>query len=242
MNLLVYKTYKELSRGAADKIADYIRKKPASKVCIASGHTPLGVFEYLVDDVRSGRLEVSGCTFVSLDEWVGVERNDSGSCWSMVDKCFFTPLQIPSSRILFFDGNAVNLHDECDKVNKFLESDGLDIMLVGIGLNGHIAMNEPGTSFNLRAHVSQLAEETISVGQKYFDKPTKLSKGITLGLQDFCEAKLPILMASGLKKAPIIQKVLTHSMTENIPGTVVQKIPQAWVMLDEEAASEHQRK
>ncbi len=238
MNLLIYNTYKELSRAAANKIADYIRNKPASKVCIASGHTPLGVFEYLVEDVKSGKLDVSQCTFVSLDEWVGVERSDSGSCWSMVDKCFFTPLQISSSKILFFDGNATDLQRECDKVNEFLSPDGLDIMLVGIGLNGHIAMNEPGTSFDLHAHISQLAEETINVGQKYFDKPTKLSKGITLGLQNFREAKLPILLANGLKKASIIQKVMTHSVTENIPATIVQTIPHALVMVDQEAASE----
>lgn len=237
MNLLTYNTYKELSRAAADKIADYIRNKPASKVCIASGHTPLGVFECLVDDVKSEKLNISQCTFVSLDEWVGVERSDRGSCWSMVDKCFFNPLQISTSKILFFDGNAADLQSECDKVNMFLGSDGLDIMLVGIGLNGHIAMNEPGTSFDLRAHISQLAEETIQVGQKYFDKPTKLSKGITLGLQNFREAKLPILMANGLRKASIIQKVLTHSLTENIPATIVQTIPQALVIIDQEAGS-----
>jgi glucosamine-6-phosphate isomerase len=237
MKLLFYKTYKELSRAAADQIADYIRQKPSSYVCIASGHSPLGVFECLVEDVKSRKLDVNQCTFVSLDEWVGVERSDSGSCWSMVDKCFFTPLQIPSSNILFFDGNAADLQAECDRVNEFLSPDGLDIMLVGIGLNGHIAMNEPGTSFDLHAHISQLAEETINVGQKYFDKPTKLSKGITLGLQNFREAKLPILMANGLKKAPIIQKVMTHSITENIPATIVQNIPQALVMVDEDAAS-----
>lgn len=238
MNISIHDTYKELSRAAADKIADYIRNKPVSKVCIASGHTPLGVFECLVEDVKTRKLDISRCTFVSLDEWIGVERNDSGSCWSMVDKCFFSPLRISASKILFFDGNASDLQHECDKVNEFLSPDGLDIMLVGVGLNGHIAMNEPGTSFHLRAHISQLAEETIHVGQKYFDKPTKLSKGITLGLQNFREAKLPILMANGLKKASVIQKVLTHSVTENIPATIVQTIPQALVMIDKEAASE----
>lgn len=237
MKLLVYKSYSELSRAAADAIANYIQQKPTSKVCIASGHTPLGVFECLVNDVKSGILDVSQCTFISLDEWVGVERSDSGSCWSMVDKCLFTPLQISKSNILFFDGESDDLQGECDKVNRFLEPDGLDIMLVGIGLNGHVAMNEPGTSFGLRAHLSQLAEETIHVGQKYFDKPTKLSKGITLGLQNFREARLPILMANGSKKAAIIQKVIHHPVSENIPATIVQTIPEALVMIDQEAAA-----
>lgn len=241
MKVSIYKNYPELSRAAADLIADYIRQKPTSKVCIASGHTPLGVFECLVQDVKSGKLDLSRCTFVGLDEWVGVERSDSGSCWSMVEKCFFTPLQIPSSNILFFDGEASDLNAECERINNFLQPDGLDIMLVGIGLNGHIAMNEPGTSFELRAHVSQLAEETIKVGQKYFDKPTSLDKGITLGLRNFTEAKLPILMANGAKKAPIIKQILTSAVTENIPATIVQTIPGACVMLDEDAAVGYQK-
>jgi 6-phosphogluconolactonase/glucosamine-6-phosphate isomerase/deaminase len=97
-------------------------------------------------------------------------------------------------------------------------------------------MNEPGTSFNSYAHISELAEETKSVGQKYFQKNTSLSLGITLGLNHLREAKLPIVMANGTKKATIIAKGLQGIATEVIPLSVVHLIPQVYIMLDQEAA------
>jgi 6-phosphogluconolactonase/glucosamine-6-phosphate isomerase/deaminase len=127
---------------------------------------------------------------------------------------------------------------ECARINDMIASNGgLDVMLVGIGLNGHIGMNEPGTSFRSYAHVSVLAEETKSSGQKYFEKQTTLSKGITLGLRHFAECRLPILMANGTKKANIMNEVLNTNPTEQIPATIIHNIPQALVMIDEEAAS-----
>jgi galactosamine-6-phosphate isomerase len=113
---------------------------------------------------------------------------------------------------------------------------GLDIMLVGIGLNGHIAMNEPGTSFDSYSQLVDLSEETKEVGQKYFQKKTVLSKGLTLGLRHFKESKLPILMANGKKKASIVQKALTLPPSTAIPASIIQTLPHGLVLLDEEAA------
>jgi 6-phosphogluconolactonase/glucosamine-6-phosphate isomerase/deaminase len=110
-------------------------------------------------------------------------------------------------------------------------------MLVGVGLNGHIAMNEPGTSFDSVAHISTLAEETKTVGQKYFDTATQLSRGITLGLKHFRDARLPILVANGEKKAHIIRQILTSSPSESLPASIIQLIDQGMVMLDEAANS-----
>ena len=111
-------------------------------------------------------------------------------------------------------------------------------MLVGVGMNGHIALNEPNTSFETYAHVSDLEEITISVGQKYFTKPTILTQGITLGLKHLQEAKYPILIANGIKKASVIKKALTETITEIFPASIIQKIPHSLVMLDYEAAHE----
>jgi galactosamine-6-phosphate isomerase len=97
---------------------------------------------------------------------------------------------------------------------------GLDIMLVGVGTNGHIAMNEPGTSFDTLAHIGVLADETKEVGQKYFNTTAVLSKGITLGLRHFREARLPILMANGEKKAAIIGKTLSVPPSETLPSSL----------------------
>lgn len=238
MEIKVYPDYKTLCRATADLIVDYLSSKKNSLVCLASGHTPRGVFEFLVQDVENKRLDLSACTFVSLDEWIGIGARENGSCRNMMDEDFFGPLQIPESQIIFFDGKAANQDEEVNRVNRLIDANGgLDIMLVGVGTNGHIAMNEPGTSFEAVAHISTLAEETKIVGQKYFSTATDLSKGITLGLKHFREARLPILMANGSKKTSIMQKIFLSTPDEMLPGSVIHLIPQGFVMLDSDAGT-----
>jgi glucosamine-6-phosphate isomerase len=238
MTTKIFPDYQSLSRATADLIKDYISHKKNSLICIASGHTPVGVFRELIKDVTLGQLDISDCKFVSLDEWVGIDPKDPGSCLAMLKKDFFDPLNLPEHQTIYFDVTAKNLEKECDRINNLIEgNEGLDIMLVGVGTNGHIGMNEPGTSFWSYAHVSDLTEETKTVGQKYFAKQTELSKGLTLGLCHLQEAKLPIVMASGEKKAAIFQKAFTEPQpTEDIPLTICQIIEQGYVMLDKEAA------
>lgn len=234
MKVEVHKTYDELSKAAADLIASVIKNKPNALICVASGHTPTGTFKFLRDHIDAG-LDISKTVFVSLDEWLGIDPSDAGSCISMLRKDFFDHVK---ARIELFDVLAKDPRKECDRMNKFIDDNGgLDVMLVGIGLNGHIGMNEPGTPFDKYAHVSDLAEETKTSGQKYFTKPTTLSKGITLGLRHFAECRLPILMANGSKKSEIIKKVIDSPITEKIPASIIHRISQALVMLDAEAAS-----
>lgn len=234
MQVKTYNDYSELSRATADLIGSTIKKKPYSLICIASGHTPIGVFKCLIED----DLDLSKVTFVSLDEWLGIDPSDAGSCISMLRKDFFNHIKIREQQIEMFDVNADPI-SECARINDLIAANGgLDVMLVGLGLNGHIGMNEPGTSFRSYAHTSVLAEATKTSGQKYFEKPTTLSKGITLGLRHFAESRLPILMANGTKKAAIISQVINSKPTEDIPATIVHNIPQALVMIDKEAASD----
>jgi 6-phosphogluconolactonase/glucosamine-6-phosphate isomerase/deaminase len=156
----------------------------------------------------------------------------------MLQKDFFIPLGINQSQVEFFNVETIDLQKECDRINSMIEKNGgLDIMLVGVGTNGHIGMNEPGTSFESYAHIGELAEETKQVGQKYFEKETSLSTGITLGLKHLREAKLPIVMASGKKKGAIIAKGLKTIATEEIPLSVVNLITEGYIMLDQDAAS-----
>ena len=238
MKVQTFKDYETLSKEVAELISSVINKKPYSYICIASGHTPVGVFKHLAKKINDKSIDASKVTFVSLDEWLGIDPSDAGSCISMLRKDFFSNVHLREEQIEMFDVNADPI-GECARVNDLIAANGgLDVMLVGIGLNGHIGMNEPGTSFRSYAHTSVLAEETKISGQKYFERPTTLSKGITLGLRHFAECRLPILMANGAKKATIISQVINSKATENIPATIVHNIPQALVMIDEEAASE----
>jgi glucosamine-6-phosphate isomerase len=239
MNIRILKDYESLSKATTQLIIEAIQIKKNSLICLASGHTPLGVFEQLSKAVEGNHLDLSECVFLSLDEWVGIDPEDSGSCLSMLKKDCFDPLHLQPHQTEYFNVRAGDLEKECVRINSIIEQNGgLDIILVGVGTNGHIGMNEPGTSFESYAHISTLAEETKSVGQKYFNKPTTLSQGITLGLRHLREAKLPIVMASGGKKAAIIARGLTNPPSEDIPVSIAQLIPHGYVMLDEEAADQ----
>jgi len=242
MEVNVFSNYESLCAEVGKVIIQYIRQKPEAVICLASGHTPIGVFNYLVKEVKAGSADISSCTFVGLDEWLGIAASNPGSCRFLMNEFWFKPLQIPEPRIVFFDGMTADPHADVSRVNQFIDNHrGLDIMLAGIGLNGHLAMNEPGTPFHAKAHISLLAEETKHTGQKYFSEATPLTKGITLGLQHFRDARLPILMANGKAKACIMKRALTVVPTEQLPASVVQLMPHAKVMLDEEAAQEWNR-
>jgi glucosamine-6-phosphate isomerase len=238
MKLHVYKDYDALSRAVADVVLNYLRKKPDAMICVASGHTPVGAFKCMIEDVRSGKLDLSKVTFVSLDEWIGVDPADPGSCLAMLKKDLFDHITLRKDQVQFFDVTAKDLQKECDRINELIaRHGGLDIMLVGIGTNGHIGMNEPGSSFEDYAHISQLAEETITTGQKYFQKATQLDKGITLGLRHFREARMPIVMASGTKKASVIKRVMDSTPKRELPASIVHEVNNSYVMIDQEAAA-----
>jgi glucosamine-6-phosphate isomerase len=237
MQIKVYPDYETLSARTADLIIQYINQKPASLICIASGHTPIGVFQKLKLAIEQKKVNLNSCTFLSLDEWLGIDPADSGSCLSMLQRDCFIPMQLKPEQTQYFNVQAANPNKECDRINDLIEKNGgLDVMLVGVGTNGHVGMNEPGTSFDSFAHVSELAEETKTVGQKYFTTATTLSQGITLGLNHLRQAKLPIVMANGSRKAAILAKAIKGEATEQIPVSIVHRIPQAWIMLDQEAA------
>jgi glucosamine-6-phosphate isomerase len=234
MTIHTFPDYEALSEATANLIIEVLKKKPDALICIASGDTPLGVCKFLA---KSDKNLFEKCTFVGLDEWVGMDENDEGSCKYGIYQNLLIPLNFPSERIKYFDAKAQDLDSECQKINEFIASrGGLDVMLVGVGMNGHIALNEPNTPFDIYAHVSDLEEVTKSVGQKYFTKETILTQGITLGLAHLQEAKLPILIVNGQRKAPVVNAALTGEITEKFPASIFQKIERSIVLLDLEAA------
>jgi glucosamine-6-phosphate isomerase len=230
--------YASLSQYTAEHIAAIINQKPDALLCLASGDTPIGTYHHLVELAKTGRVDVSQCTFVGLDEWVGFGPEDSGSCSYYVFRDLFTPLQLRPDQLYVFDAKATDLTAECARIDSLIDSrGGLDLLLVGMGMNGHIALNEPGTPFTLGCHVGELAESTITVGQKYFEQETVLEQGITLGLRHLTAAREVILLVSGEKKAATLQKALKGPVSEEIPASILQTHPNGQVWLDAAAGS-----
>jgi glucosamine-6-phosphate isomerase len=238
MNIHIYSSYEEMSEATATFIISQVNSKKDLVICLPSGDTPTATLRRLVEAARNGRVDFSQCKFVGLDEWVGMDKNDPGSCQHYVYQHFFDQIDIPAANIIFFDAKSTDLDGECKKVNDFLLKHGpLDLLLVGVGLNGHIGLNEPGEPSTHRAHVVQLEKSTKEVAKKYFQETKKLEKGITLGLQQVMDAKTVLVIANGKKKSEIIQKILEGPVTEQVPGTILQRHPDYHVFLDEDASS-----
>ena len=146
-------------------------------------------------------------------------------------------LNLSGNQVHLFDAMSDNLEEECLKMDAvILEKGVIDLMIVGIGMNGHIGFNEPGVSFDNYSHVIDLDETTITVGQKYFKTAATLQKGITLGLKHLQESKKVLLLANGIKKAEVIKKTVEGEVTNTFPASIMQTHSNGFVMIDEEAA------
>lgn len=237
MTLQICKDYDALSSSSADQIATVVERKPGAVLCLAAGDTPRLAYQMLVKTVRSKHLDLSGCTFIGLDEWVEIPPENEGSCAFFLRENLFNPMGIRAEQVHLFNSMSEDIFPECEKMDRLiLEKGGIDLMLVGVGMNGHVGFNEPGISENLGAHVVTLDETTKRIGQKYFAHATKLQYGITLGLRHFLESRMAILIASGEKKAEVIRRTLEGPVTTVVPASLIRKHSNGLVLLDEDAA------
>ena len=238
MKVVIRKSYEDMSAAVADIVLDQLARKPESLFCFPSGDSPTGMLTILVTKIKEGKADFTKSKFVGLDEWVGMDRNDVGGCKHYMYEKFFDPAGIRKDQITFFDAKANDLDAECKKVdNTILQNGGIDLIVVGIGMNGHLGLNEPGSSFTKYCHVVELEDSTKKVAQKYFSDSTVLKQGITLGLKHISEAKTTIVIAGGEKKSQIIQKVVEGPVTEQVPGSIMQTLEHGLVIVDEGAGS-----
>jgi glucosamine-6-phosphate isomerase len=243
MQLKIYKDHQGLSGAAANEVMELVKTKPDAVLCMASGETPRLTCKLLVEKAVKEKVDLSRITFIGLDEWVGIPPENEGSCHYFFQTEIFKPLHFASSQVHLFDALSGNLEVECKKTDQLiLEKGGIDLMIVGIGMNGHIGFNEPGVSFDNYAHVIDLDETTITVGQKYFKTPVTLQKGITLGLKHLQQSKKVLLLANGTKKAGVIKQTVEGEITNKFPASIMQTHANGFVMIDEEAAALLDRK
>jgi len=237
INKIVYPGYQELSLETARQIAGIIEAKPGALLCFPAGDTSLGTFAELVKMRNNGNIDFSQCKIVGLDEWVHLGKMKVKNCFHFLKKHLFDLIGIKSGQMCFFDGETDDLKHECFITDQFIKTNGgIDMMLLGVGMNGHIGLNEPGTSFDNYSHVVNLDKVTKKVAQKYFSENASLSRGITLGMKHVMETRTVILQLSGLKKSPIVKKLLKTEVTEDFPVSIVKTHPNAFVLMDQSAS------
>lgn len=236
--LLICKDHYALSLEVAHRIIHQVQIKPQSVLCLAAGDTPRLAYALLVELSQQSATNFTQCTFVGLDEWLGIHPENEGSCAYFLRRNLLSPLAIADAQIRLFDGLAQDPVRECVQMDEFVRKlGGIDLVLVGVGMNGHVGFNEPGVAEDLYAHVTDLDDTTRSVGQKYFKETTPLQRGITLGLRHLLDAGTALLMASGEKKAAIIRKIVEGPVSTDVPASIIRKHPDGVILLDNEAAS-----
>lgn len=238
MKVKIFDDYNAMSAAAADTIIDSIKKKPNALLAFATGNTPTLTYKLLAEKVKEQHVDVSKCFCIGLDEWVGVPPTVKGSCHYDLHEQIFKPLGLKQSQLHLFNGVSDDLASECKKMNELIhEHGGVDCLIAGIGVNGHIGFNEPGVDPLLEAHDQSLHPTTLASGQNYFKEVTKLEKGLTLGIAQAMSAGKFIIVANGKSKAEIIKKTIEGEVSNKVPASFIQKSENGIVIIDKEAAS-----
>jgi glucosamine-6-phosphate isomerase len=238
MECRIFDDYEELSAAAAELIIGMVERKPDTVLCFATGNSPVGTYKALARKAKEQGTDFSQCFCFGLDEWLGVPPEKSGSCHYLLYEQVFNPLGISPAQVHLFDGMTRDIQMECRIMNGEIDNaGGIDCMLVGIGLNGHIGFNEPGVDISLQAHEQELQDSTLASGQLYFNEPTTIAKGITLGLDQVMKARTLLMLANGKSKAEIIHQACDGPVSNEVPASFIQHHRHAVLMIDRDAAA-----
>lgn len=237
LKLIHTNDYETISQLTGEIILSLIRSKEKVTLGLATGSTPIGTYQYLVEDRKKNGTSYQNVTTFNLDEYVGLDGNHPQSYRYFMDHHLFHHLDIPTEKIFIPNGMADDLEEECKSYEKAIrEQGGIDLQLLGIGHNGHIGFNEPGTPFSSRTHVVKLTENTRQANSRFFSSIDEVpSYAITVGVQTIFESKQIVLIASGESKAPIMEKLLTAKPTEELPASILKNHPNAIIIADKEA-------
>ena len=240
VTLIIVRTTAEMGRIAARIIADAVDEKPDSVLGLATGSTPIRVYHELARHHKYDGLDLSRVRTFNLDEYLGISQEHSLSYRYFMEKHFFCHVNIPERNIHILDGSAENPEAECWRFEAAIRNNGgLDIQLLGIGVNGHIGFNEPGTPFASLTHVATLSAETVaqnSDGRFFKDKSEVPTRAFTMGMATIMAAKKVILVASGPRKARAIVESVEGPVTNKVPASLLQRHPNMTWIVEEEAA------
>lgn len=233
------KTYEDMSREAAQIIFDALKENEKFSLGLATGSTPEGMYDVLATLINDERLDLSRLTTFNLDEYVGLDEDDDQSYHYFMDEHLFSKLDIPKENINILDGVANDLDKEVKEYESLIDEVGIDIQVLGIGRNGHIAFNEPGTSFESLTHKVQLTDETIEDNSRFFEKKEDVpTEALSMGLKTIMKAKQIILLISGDNKQRARELFVSGEVSEDVPASILHNHDNVILITDEAARGE----
>lgn len=240
MQTIIVRDYHELSEKAAATVAGALKDNAALVLGLATGSTPGGMYARLVDMHRQGAVSFARVKTFNLDEYACISEGNPQSYTCYMQKNLFDHVDInPANIHLPACGRKEDVKKICSAYESEIESaGGIDLQVLGLGVNGHIGFNEPGAHLQVKTHLVTLAEETVKANSRFFDSPEQVPRqAITMGMGTIMQAKKILLLASGRVKADAVKKALNGLVSTSIPASFLQLHRDATVLIDEEAAS-----
>lgn len=237
MNVYSYNTNAQLNEAAANLLISTLLLKPNAVLGLATGSTPIGVYEKLVELYNEGKVSFRSATSFNLDEYVGLPRDHSESYYSFMNHHLFRHIDLPAERAHIPSGNSDLPEAECRRYDKMIEeAGGIDLQILGIGHNGHVGFNEPADSLSGATHLVELHEETRKANARFFESIDEVPvQAITVGMAAILKAKCILLLVRGADKAEITAKALQGPIDTRCPASLLQLHPNLIVMTDSEA-------
>lgn len=237
MKLIVEKDYEGISKTAADMLVEEINNNPSITLGLATGSTPVGMYEEIIRQYNDDKVDFAKVKTINLDEYVGLDGTNPSSYRYFMNKELFDHVNIDKSNTHVPDGKAKDLKAFTKEYDKLIDELQVDVQILGIGTNGHIAFNEPAKELAVGTSVVNLTENTISDNSKYFDTMDEVPKtAISMGIGSILKAKKILLLASGANKKDAIKKLLERdTVTTDLPVSFLLLHPDVTVIVDEEA-------
>ena len=238
MIVVTAKDYDEMSMKAYEAMKKVLTEKPDATLGLATGSTPVGLYKLMIADYEAGKISYKDMTSINLDEYVGLPVTHPESYRAFMNRNLFDHIDIKKENTHVPDGLNPDLAAAADAYTAYIAAHPVDVQILGIGSNGHIAFNEPGTPFDSHTHVVTLKEGTRKDNARFFDNDIDKvpTHAVTMGLQDIMSAKFIILLASGAGKANAVKEMIKGPVSENCPASILQTHPNVLVVTDEAAA------
>lgn len=239
MKVIITKDYEQMSKRGAEIVIEAIKAKPDLVLGLATGSTPLGMYAEMIRAFRAGRVDLSKISSFNLDEYCGLPPDHPQSYHYYMYLNFFAHVNIDRGNVHIPNGVAEDLEEECRRYEEAIRrAGGIDLQVLGIGINGHIGFNEPGTEFNAETHVVELTKKTIEANSRFFrDESEVPRKAISMGIKTIMRSRRILLLASGSDKASAVAMAVKGPITPMLPASVIQLHPDTTVVLDKTAAS-----
>ena len=224
MKIYKAKDYKDMSRKAANIISAQVIMKPNCVLGLATGSTPIGTYDQLVEWYNKGDLDFSEVTTVNLDEYKGLPRTNDQSYYYFMHQHLFDRVNIDPERTNVPNGMEPDAEKECGRYEELIRSlGGVDLQLLGLGHNGHIGFNEPGEAFEKETHCVELTESTIEANKRFFASADDVPKqAYTMGIKTIMQAKKILIVVYGENKADIVERAFFGPVTPEVPASILQ--------------------